>query len=103
MNNELPFRIILERPTVGIDYGLQEGQGSKYKTVQTKRSDGGNIVFDFNVKYKIADGQPVFSGPFVHGPSGDKFIYIDIGTMAGQTDSPWTRRIKVPLAGIQLK
>lgn len=100
MSNQLPFRIILEKPTLDVDYGLQEGQGSAYKTIQTKTSDGSSIVFNFSMKYKLADDEPVFSGAYVHGPSGGRFIYIDIGQMAGQKNSAWSRRIKIPLEGI---
>jgi hypothetical protein len=34
------------------------------------------------------------------GPATGRFIYIDIGKLAGQSDSCWERRIKVPLGGI---
>jgi hypothetical protein len=46
------------------------------------------------------DRNPRFGGPFVHGPAGGKFLYLDIGTFAGQKDSPWNRRLKIPLSGI---
>jgi hypothetical protein len=29
------------------------------------------------------------------------FIYVDIGTLAGQKDSCWDRRLKIPLRGIE--
>jgi hypothetical protein len=100
MNTDLTLRIILESPTVGVDYGLQEGKWNNYTTVQKKRSDGKDVIFEFKVKYKIVEGIPVFLGPFVQGPVSDRFIYVDIGTLAGQKDSVWTRRIKIPLISI---
>jgi hypothetical protein len=30
-------------------------------------------------------------------------VYVDIGTCAGQADSCWSRRLKVPLEGIPAK
>ena len=42
-------------------------------------------------------------GPFVQGPPRQRFVYLDIGTSAGQMDSCWTRRLKIPLEGIQPK
>ena len=36
----------------------------------------------------------------VQGTRGARFVYIDIGTYAGQRDTPWSRRLKIPLAGI---
>ena len=46
------------------------------------------------------DNSPDFAGPFVQGPVGDRFFYIGIGTYAGQTNTEWSRRLKVPLSGI---
>jgi hypothetical protein len=34
------------------------------------------------------------------GSPGERFVYIDIGTYAGQTDTSWSRRLKIPLSGI---
>ena len=36
---------------------------------------------------------PKFSGSYVQGPSDNKFVYIDIGTYAGQTDNIWSSRL----------
>jgi len=46
------------------------------------------------------DGLPNFLGPLTHGPTTGRFIYINIGKSAGEIDSCWDRRIKVPLGGI---
>lgn len=98
---ELNLRIILESPPPGVDFALQKGGGNFYETTQTQRSGKGNLKFDFTVRVKVGkDGSPNFLGPFVHGPTGERFVYIDIGTAAGQLDSCWTRRIKVPLRRI---
>ena len=43
---------------------------------------------------------PNFLGSFVQGPPGQRFVYIDIGTCAGQTNTVWNRRLKIPLSGI---
>jgi hypothetical protein len=103
MNQHLFLRIILQKPTNNIDFGLQKGSGSKYETEQTQRSNGQDIHFNFAISVegeKQKDPLPKLTGPFVQGPSSDKFIYIDIGTYAGQTDTIWSRRLKIPLAGI---
>jgi Family of unknown function (DUF5990) len=103
MDMEFTFRLILQQPARGVDYGLQSGAGKKYQTVQCQRSSGGNIQFSFGIKVKgepQKDPLPKFSGLFVQGPPGSRFIYVDIGTYAGQTDSEWSRRMKVPLSGI---
>lgn len=104
MEPELTLRIVLEKPTVGVDYGLQEGKGSNFKTIQTKRADGKNLQFECKVRVKPAAGiTSVFLGPFVQGTANERFIYIDIGTFAGQKDSVWNRRLKIPLKDITME
>ncbi|HUD99882.1 MAG TPA: DUF5990 family protein, partial [Bryobacteraceae bacterium] len=80
----------------------QKGRGSAYETVQKKRSEGLDLAFEFTVGVKAGRGgaAPVFTGPLVQGPPGQRFVYVDIGTYAGQADSCWSRRLKVPLSGI---
>src|SRR5262245_30927176 len=98
--SEVRLRLVLERPPAGVDFGLQEGKGNGYKTVQKQRSKGGDLTFNFTMAVKDKDGAPNFLGPFAQGPPTDRFIYIDIGEYAGQKDCPWSRRLKVPLGGI---
>ena len=96
------LRIVLEKPPAGVDFGLQEGKGSVYAIVGKQRSNGGDLEFEFAVTAKTGrdDGLPNFAGPFVQGPAGERFVYINIGTNAGQTNTPWNRRLKIPLSGI---
>ncbi|MEO7769215.1 MAG: DUF5990 family protein [Ferruginibacter sp.] len=101
MEQELKLTIILEKPVAGAAFGLQKGKGNDYETVQTQMSNGNNLLFDLNLRVKMITGEvPVFLGPFAQGPASDRFIYIDIGTLAGQKNSIWTRRLKIPLTGI---
>ncbi len=98
----LPLRIILVAPPPGVDFGIQEGKGNDYKTIAIQRSKVGNLVLDCTIKVKgnRNDGPPNFGGPIAQGPPSGRFIYIDIGKSAGQFDSCWQRRIKIPLDGI---
>jgi uncharacterized protein DUF5990 len=101
VEHELTLRIILEAPPAGVDFGLQEGSGNNYKTVQTQTSKTSDMTFTFTVRAKQnANGAPTFLGPFTQGPPQSRFVYLDIGTYAGQTGTHWARRLKVPLAGI---
>ena len=102
METELHLRIVLEKPPADVDFGLQEGKGHAFKTVQIQRSNGGNLTFDCTVAVKDNrnDGLPNFLGPLTQGPPTDRFIYFDIGQFAGQQDSCWNRRLKIPLVGI---
>ncbi len=97
---EISLRIILKKPTPGVDFALQKGGGSKYETVQKQRSSANkDLKFDFSVTVRTAkDGVLDFFGPHVQGARGDRYVYIDIGTYAGQTNTPWSRRLKVPLS-----
>ena len=101
MDQEVNFCVILESPPPGVDYGLQKGGGSDYEVTQKQRSKTGDLRFEFDARVKEGkDGQPVFLGPFVQGPPHERFVYLDIGTYAGQSDTPWGRRLKIPLRGI---
>ena len=101
MEGELTLRIVLEKPPADVDFGLQKGRGSDYETIQKQRSQAKDLSFEFIVRVKAnRNNSPVFLGSFVQGPSGDRFVYIDIGTYAGQTETGWSRRLKIPLRGI---
>ena len=99
MDRDITLRIVLESPPAGVDFGIQKGRGSMYETIETQRSTGGDLVFEFSVVLKMATagGSPDFGGPIAQGPRGGRFVYVDIGTLAGQRDTPWSRRLKVPL------
>src|SRR5687768_10370650 len=98
MNQELTLKIVLEKPPSGVDFGLQKGSGNKYETIQIQRYSDKNVEFEFTITVKLNnDGLPNFLGVFVQGPPTQRFIYIDIGTYAGQKDTRWSRRLKIPL------
>jgi hypothetical protein len=101
MQTELMLRIVLEKPPAGVDFGLQKGSGSNYETIQKQRSNGSDLYFELKVGIKESkNSMPAFTGAFVQGPTGEKFIYVDIGTFAGQTSTEWSRRLKIPLKDI---
>ena len=105
MERELTFRIVLEKPPAGVDFGLQKGRGSAYEVIQRQRSGIGDLCFEFTVRVSADSkgGGPTLLGPFVQGPPDARFVYLDIGTYAGQQDTQWSRRLKVPLSGITLQ
>ena len=102
LDTQISIRIILIAPPSGVDFGIQEGKGYDYKTIQVQRSKGADLQFDFSVtvKERRDDGLPNFVGTLVQGPPAGRFVYIDIGKSAGQTKSEWERRIKIPLLEI---
>lgn len=103
MESEITLQIILTRPTPDVLYALQKGSGNNYETVQKQMAVSDDLSFKFTIKVKGArskDKLPKFSGSYVQGPSDNKFVYIDIGTYAGQTNTIWSRRLKIPITGI---
>ena len=97
---ELNLKIVLQGAPIGVDFGLQKGQRSDFEPVQVQRSGMLELTFECTVELSGNEKKPKFGGPFAQGPSGEKFLYLDIGTFAGQKDSCWNRRLKVPLSGI---
>lgn len=99
---EKTLRIILKEVMPGVDFALQNGHGSKYQPVQRQRaSKKTDLSFEFPVTIKTDKrGDPDFAGGFVQGGRGDRYVYIDIGTYAGQSGTSWSRRLKVPLSRI---
>lgn len=102
LKSDLPLRLILVEPPGGVDFGIQHGRGSDYATLFVQQRERPEMVFDFAVTVapKGKNGPPAFQGPFVQGPTDNRFIYIDVGTCAGQKNTPWSRRMKVPLQAI---
>jgi hypothetical protein len=103
MESEITLQIILIKPTPDVVFGLQKGSGNNYETVQKQIPTSNDLSFKFTINVKgdrSKDKFPRFSGSFVQGPSDNRFVYIDIGKCAGQSDSIWSRRLKIPLTGI---
>lgn len=98
----LALHITIQTPPSGLHYALQKGHGSNIELVQIQHSIGQDLVFNWVIDVKgdkLKDSAPGFGGPFVQGPPSEKFLYVNIGTYAGQQlHSGW--RLKIPLRGI---
>ena len=102
---EIPLRIVLLAPPAGVRFAVQKGESTAkghVELVAAQTADGiGDLAFDFPVRVRMDDdGSPRLLGPFVHGPPAARFAYLVVGQSAGQLDSPWKRRAKIPLTGI---
>jgi hypothetical protein len=94
----LLFKIVVEKPVTGIVYGLQKGSGNSYETLQKQLSDSSDLFFDIAIPIKKnKEGRMVLHGPLINGPSHAKFLYLDIGSYAGQQNAPFSGRLKIPL------
>ena len=96
--NELLLRIIVDHPPEGVVFQLQHGPRGLEPAARATRT---SIAFEFTVRVgERPTGEPNFLGPFAQGRPADRFVYINSGTLAGQRDTPWSRRAKVPLTSI---
>lgn len=95
---EVLLRIRVEAPPSSVHFQVQRGRDGLVPSVYRSSS---SIEFEFPVRIGTReDGSPNFLGPFAQGPPGARFVYINSGTLAGDAQSCWTRRAKVPLTGI---
>lgn len=90
---EIRMRIVIEQPVAGVRHSLQTGDTGVLDPKESKA--GEPLVFDFPVR--VAPG-PKFFGDQVRreGPER-RFVYIRIGTSAGDHGSEWTRRMKIDI------
>jgi len=96
--HELSLRVIVDDPPPGVVFQMQRG---REELAPPLRRTPAAIVFEFTVRVgRRSTGEPNFLGPFTQGPPAARFVYINSGTLAGQADSCWTRRAKVPLTSI---
>jgi hypothetical protein len=95
---ELVLRVRVVDPPTGIHFCIQ---GKIGEFLQVARSGKKELVFETTVR--IAEdgrGGPRLLGRSVQGPPDARFLYIGSGALAGDKDTPWQRRAKVPLTGI---
>jgi uncharacterized protein DUF5990 len=79
-------------------FGLQRGRTEIVSAVVAKGSD---LSFDLTLRVRKDDGgRPRFLGPFAQGPPTGRFVYVNSGTYAGQKETAWARRAKIPLKGV---
>jgi hypothetical protein len=95
---EVPLRILVLDPPAGVTFAVQRGRDELVEPIGLAAK---TITLELTV---LASGErkeaPRLTGPFAQGPPSARFVYVNSGTLAGQADSCWTRRAKVPLAGI---
>ena len=94
----LTLRVHVLDPPRGVRFQVQRGRAD---LVPASRETGRALTFEVPVRVsQRSTGEPNFLGPFAQGPPDARFVYVNSGTLAGQPDSCWTRRAKVPLTGI---
>ena len=96
---ELPLRIIVTRPPLGVTFAIQLGTAD---LVPPTRVTPEAILFDVSARVTLGPTGPTprLLGPVVQGPPTARFLYVNSGVRAGQDGSCWDRRAKVPLTGV---
>jgi hypothetical protein len=94
---EVNLRITVIDPPAGVTFQLQKGRD---ELIPPNRKDEHSISFDFSVRVDDAAGNLRVLGPFAQGTPSARFVYVNSGQRAGESDSIWDRRAKVPLTGL---
>ncbi|MDP2117197.1 MAG: DUF5990 family protein [Brevundimonas sp.] len=94
MAGTVTLRLIIDDPVPGVRYSLQKDD----LPFEPSNAGDGPIAFELPVTLR-PDGR--MTGPFVRreGPQR-RFVYIRIGTSAGDHASPWSRRAKIDIHDI---
>lgn len=95
----LALRITVVDPPPGIAWALQLGRD---ELVPPTKQSGGRITFDFTVDVVTGEKPGAFRlrGKAVQGRPGERFVYLGIGSYAGQAGAAFDGRAKISLEGI---
>lgn len=92
------LRLTIENPVPGVALALQLGRDV---LLPPTRAGETAVIFEVALDVRTRpDGTPALAGAAVQGPPAARFLYVTVGVRAGQPDSPWERRAKVPLGTI---
>lgn len=99
---DLPLSIVVENPVRGLALMLQRGQAQKATLLPPASDSSSAVTFELEVTVNgsLSSGRPRLLGPFVQGPPDARFVYLAVGRRAGQAESPWDGRVKIPLSGL---
>jgi hypothetical protein len=92
---EVRARIVIEQPVAGVLHSLQEDDAP----LDPKASQAGEpLAFEFPLRIeRTADGAKFFGRQVRREGPVRRFVYIRVGTAAGQRMSQWTRRMKIDI------
>jgi hypothetical protein len=98
MSATIITRLIVRNPVPGVVLRVQRGRDLLVPPI-AESADA--VTFELSVEATVgADGRVTLRGPEVQGPPAARFVYVNAGTYAGQADSPFGRRAKVPLGAL---
>lgn len=95
----IPLRIAVLDPFPGVALQIQRGKSGLLPPSRLTPK-AAYFELEIRVEFPISGDRPNFLGEFAQGPREARFIYLNSGARAGQLDSCWDRRAKVPLGTI---
>ena len=94
MADTVTLRLIIDDPVPGVRYSLQKDD----MPFEPRTAGDGPLAFELPIHLQ-ADGR--MTGPFVRREgSVRRFVYIRIGTSAGDHAAAWSRRAKIDIHDI---
>jgi hypothetical protein len=96
---DLQIILTVVQPPPGVLFAVQR---ERDELLPPYASTAESLSFALTVKLGLAraDGSFNFLGPYAQGTPDDRYVYVNSGVRAGQTDTPWERRAKIKLGGI---
>lgn len=91
---DLTLRVILADPLPGVVYSLQD---AKSRPVDAATAGDGDLSFDIPITLTPTPDGLRPGGGFVRADGRGRFVYVASGQQAGQSDTEWSRRIKIYL------
>lgn len=92
---EVPNPIVREYEGQTAPFGLQDKQGSLQAGEPTA---SGGLIFTCTVEVKSSGDNLDFSGVYVQGKKGERFLYL---SWRNPINGTWIRRIKIMLSSIR--
>ncbi|WP_415796392.1 DUF5990 family protein [Comamonas aquatilis] len=91
------MRILVVDAPSEVRFAVQRGRSDLLEPLNGQHEP---LRFEFSLRLglPLSTGSVNFLGEFAQGPSSERFVYINSGTLAGQSGSRWTRRAKLKLA-----
>jgi hypothetical protein len=100
MKQNIPMRITVTRPVPGVTMQVQKGRD---ELIPPAEASAQAVSFYFEITVDTSGPLPNFLGKFAQGPKGQRFVYVNSGTYAGQQNTCWSRRAKILLMSITQK
>lgn len=93
------IRILVVDAPPRVRFAVQRGRTDLLEPLNGQHEP---LRFEFSLRLglPLSTGSVNFLGEFAQGSPSERFVYINSGTFAGQSGSPWTRRAKLKLAFI---